>query len=123
MHAILHLTVIDQVTIDPATPEKAADVRKVEVSDKMELNIDVSYEEFKRLLQNTAAASLGSLFEHTFSKYEAACKDTVMMVQAEKMKAAEKAAAEAKAKAEAEAQAAKQLPAAATPAPAVAPNT
>lgn len=111
MHAILHLTVSDTILVNDLDPKQPALTRKVEVGDKLELNVDVTYEEFKRLVLNTAASSLGALFEHAFARFEAAEKDAVAAIQAEKMAAAKKAAEEAvKALAEAEAKA-KALPA------------
>jgi len=97
MHAILHLTVSDDIIIDPATTKQPAVVRKVDIVDKMELNIDVVYEEFKRAWSSSVAATLGSLFEHAFDKFETAAKTAIAIAQEEKMAAAEKAAAEAKA--------------------------
>jgi len=99
MHAILHLTLSDDIVIDPATTKQPAVTRKVDVTDKMELNIDVTYEEFKRAWGNSVASTLGSLLEHAFAKFETAGKTVVLAVQEEKMLAAEKAAAEAKAEA------------------------
>ena len=99
MHAILHLTLSDDVVIDPATTKQPAVTRKVDVTDKMELNIDVAYDEFKRAWSNSVASTLSSLLEHAFAKFETAGKTVVLAVQEEKMAAAEKAAAEAKAEA------------------------
>jgi hypothetical protein len=96
MHAILHLTLSDDVVIEPATTKQPGITRKVEVMDKMELNIDVTYDEFKRAWSSSVAATLGSLLDHAFTKFETAGKTVVLAAQEEKMAAAEKAAAEAK---------------------------
>lgn len=118
MRAILHLTVSDDIRIEADVPKEPAVVRKVEVTGQMEMNLCVTYEEFRRIVQNTAAASLGSLFDQAFRKFEEAEKTAVLQVQKERIAALEKVRAEEQKKLEA----ANATPAPAAEAP-VAPST
>ena len=99
MHAILHLTLSDDIKVAPAEGCNPADIRKVTVYNKLELNVNIPYEEYRRLLLGTVASSVGSLCEHAAIDHEIACKKLIEAIQAQKMAAAVKAANEAAAEA------------------------